>query len=344
MAVRQQAATRANYKCNITKGLIQAECSNLNEIDGMEIYSLVDNTADFISSTNRKEALSFRNWTRKKYGEKWVKKHTELPLAEHGFSIFLKIFHGEKITKILFDTGNGSETVTINAKRMGLDFGDVKYVALSHGHYDHIGGLISALDQMEKAKLIIHEHMFRERGVKNKDGTIRRYPYFIKKEELDNVELIMNKKPLFLVNETFFITGEIPRKTHFETGYSTHQSLLNDSWIPDPLILDDRAIAFKIKRKGLVIISGCAHAGIINTILNVQEVTGESKIQAVIGGFHLAGKENEKRISQTVKELKKFSPDLIVPSHCTGWRGIKAIADALPQAFTWNSVGNQYKL
>jgi 7,8-dihydropterin-6-yl-methyl-4-(beta-D-ribofuranosyl)aminobenzene 5'-phosphate synthase len=110
------------------------------------------------------------------------------------------------------------------------------------------------------------------------------------------------------------------------------------------LILDDRAVVFNVKGKGLVVISGCAHAGIINTISYAQRISGIFNTYAVMGGFHLAGKEYENRIDQTTKELERISPKLIVPSHCTGWRGRCAIAKVLPEAFVWNSVGNLYQL
>ena len=99
---------------------------------------------------------------------------------------------------------------------------------------------------------------------------------------------------------------------------------------------------FWLTSKGLVVVSGCAHAGIINTVRCIQNVTALSDVYAIVGGFHLAGKENEARIGQTVEELKRIDPKRIVPCHCTGWRGKLAIAEALPDAFIWNSVGNRY--
>ena len=129
------------------------------------------------------------------------------------------------------------------------------------------------------------------------------------------------------------VTGEIPRETSFEKGFAPQQARVNGIWQPDPLVLDDRAAVFNIKRKGLVVISGCAHAGIINTVTYAKQITGITNVQAVMGGFHLAGKENEAKIEQTVKELKRINPKRIIPSHCTGWRGTFAIANALPNAF-----------
>ena len=145
-------------------------------------------------------------------------------------------------------------------------------------------------------------------------------------------------------DDMILITGEIPRETSFEKGFMQHRALINGSWQPDPLILDDRAVVINVKGKGLVVISGCAHAGIINTLRYAQRISGTMDVYAVVGGFHLSGKESENRIELTVKELRKLNPKLVVPSHCTGWRGICAIAKALPDVFIWNSVGNMYKL
>ena len=109
------------------------------------------------------------------------------------------------------------------------------------------------------------------------------------------------------------------------------------------LILRESPWASFYKKKGLVVVSGCAHAGIINTVLYAQQTTGVTDVHAIMGGFHLAGKECEPRIRQTVEQLKLLDPKFLVPSHCTGWRGIHAVAEALPHAFVWNSVGNLYR-
>ena len=137
------------------------------------------------------------------------------------------------------------------------------------------------------------------------------------------------------------VSGEIPRETNFEKGFLQHRTLVDGIWPPDLLILDDRALV-NVKGKGLVVLSGCAHAGIINTIRYAQRITGVPNVYAIMGGFHLAGKESENRIEQTVKELQQINPKRIIPSHCTGWRGILAIANAFPDAFVSNSVGNCY--
>jgi 7,8-dihydropterin-6-yl-methyl-4-(beta-D-ribofuranosyl)aminobenzene 5'-phosphate synthase len=119
---------------------------------------------------------------------------------------------------------------------------------------------------------------------------------------------------------------------------------VDGAWKPDPWIMDDRAIVMNVKGKGLVIVSGCAHAGIINTIRYSRRIAGAEDVYAVLGGFHLAGKENESKISLTIDDFKRIGPKLVAPSHCTGWRAMKVFADALPEAFVWNCVGNLYEV
>ncbi len=260
--------------------------------------------------------------------------------------MLIRVFNEGKSESFLFDTGGSSKIIINNSRIMGLDLSEVEFVVLSHGHYDHFGGLLSVIEAVGKTglPLIVHEDMFKVRGTSSRDGTIRKYPEFPSKTKLESTQLVFTKQPFLSATKQICVTGEIPRKTSFENGLMQHQTIANGSWQLDSLIVDDRAIVMNVKDKGLVIISGCAHAGIINTINYAKQVTGVETVYSVMGGFHLAGKTFETIIKSTVEELVKIDPTLIVPSHCTGWRAMFDIAKALPNSFVWNSVGNCYRL
>ena len=321
------------------------ETVDLKEASKLEIVSLMDNNVDFLSSNNRKEVQSLRRWTKKQYEPEWAQAHTELPFAEHGFCMLLRVFRNQETSTILFDTGISSNGVIMNAKRMGIDLSEVSYVVLSHGHYDHFGGLQAIVKAVNKIDLpiITHEDMVKLRGTASLSGDIREHPLFPSIEQLTPAKIVNTKKPYLIANDLVCITGEIPRKVTFEKGLMRNKIFRDNSWQPDPLVLDDRALVINIKGKGLVIISGCAHAGIVNTIRYAQQITGLTKVYAILGGFHLAGKEFEKRIEPTIEELEDINPELIVPSHCTGWRALISIAQAFPNSFVCNSVGNIYQ-
>jgi len=317
----------------------------LKEVDGVEIISLADNTVDFLSTIKKKGVHQVREWIKTRMGEEWVKKSFRLPFAEHGFSMLIKVFSDESSHTILFDTGVSREGVVTNARGMGLNLREVECIVLSHGHYDHFGGLLNVLKVIDKKDLpiIVHEDMFKIRGSVTPDGTVRKYPKFPSEDQVAPAKYLKTKQPHLLADDSVLVTGEIPRKTDFEKGFQRQRVFSDGRWQPDQWVWDDRAIVIHVRRKGLVVISGCAHAGIVNTALYARQITGVAKIYAIIGGFHLAGKECEPRIDPTVRMLRQLNPEIVVPSHCTGWRGKYAIFEAMPRAFVWNSVGNLYR-
>lgn len=323
---------------------MKEEHYKLREVEGLEIICLMDNCVDLTSSIEKSEVKNVRSWVAERMGSEWAEKHLRFPVAEHGLSLLVKVFYEDKAHVVLFDTGISRRGAVLNAKRMGVNLNDVEAIVLSHGHYDHWGGLRAFIQAIGKTGLpvIVHEDMFKTRGVAYKDGSIKKHPAFPTESQVMPAKFITVKKPYFLAGSTVLVTGEIPRKTGFEEGYLQQRAFIDGVWKPDPWIWDDRALAISVKGKGLVVVSGCAHAGIVNTVLYAKQISEAARVHAVIGGFHLSGKDCEKRIGKTVEALKKLSPNIIAPMHCTGWRGAFAIAEAMPEAFVWNSVGNLY--
>jgi 7,8-dihydropterin-6-yl-methyl-4-(beta-D-ribofuranosyl)aminobenzene 5'-phosphate synthase len=309
----------------------------LKETAKLEIVSLMDNTVDFLSSNTRREVQTFQ------HSAHW---HEGLPHAENGLSMLIRVQSEGKTESILLDTGTSPDGVCENAKLMDIDLGEVSTVVLSHGHYDHFGGLAEVIKAINNQNLqvITHEDMVKPRAVANSKGVLRKYPTFPEQKSLGSAEIVETKQPHLITSGFGCVTGEIPRTVEFETRMSNNQILRDGVWVADPLLMDERALVFNVRSRGLVVVSGCAHAGIINTIRYAQQITGVEKVFGVFGGFHLSGREFEKRIPQTVAALKEISPGLVVPSHCTGWRALYALHEAFGDRFIFNSVGNHYTL
>jgi 7,8-dihydropterin-6-yl-methyl-4-(beta-D-ribofuranosyl)aminobenzene 5'-phosphate synthase len=156
--------------------------------------------------------------------------------------------------------------------------------------------------------------------------------------------IVEERQPSFLLDGAVLITGEVDRTTEFETGFQGHEALRDGSWCADPLILDDQALIVSLGDRGLVILSGCGHAGIVNTVRYARKLTGQDAVAAIVGGFHLSGPMFEPIIEPTVTVLDAFSPSLLVPAHCTGWRAVHRLAARFPDAFVMSTVGTTITL
>jgi 7,8-dihydropterin-6-yl-methyl-4-(beta-D-ribofuranosyl)aminobenzene 5'-phosphate synthase len=321
---------------------------DVGSVDEVALTVLVDNKADLIVKSTEE-----------------IRYFTEKPLlAEHGFSVLIQLDNSKE--KILWDAGVSKVALMENMRRMKVDFGSISKIALSHGHSDHytaMTNLIKELDKLPKSKtwgesaafgeiedwleearipLVAHPAAFRERWRKKDDGAMVG-PYLPPPEQewrAAGAKLVLSEQPYQLAPGCW-TTGFVPRNSFEESGRSSSSYYRVDSdFLPDDLE-DDQAIVINVRDKGLIVLSGCAHSGIVNTVNYARDFTGVETVYAVLGGFHLA-RTGEDEIDQTIKAIKSIGPKLVCASHCTGFRAIGRFAHEMPDAFVEGVVGTTY--
>ena len=308
----------------------------LKEIDKIEILTLQDNYIDvaaFDGTEVVQRALPIKDMEFK-----------NSILAEHGFSAMVTITADEKSRSLLFDFGFSENGAAFNADALGLDLTSVEAMVLSHGHMDHFGGLEQLAKRVGKKgiELAVHPAAFRNsRYIKVSEEFKIGLPA-ITRERFENagISLVESEKPRMLLDDSVLFLGEIPKQTEFEKGFPRmfYDEDGESKWDP---IEEDSAIVAHVKGKGLVILTGCAHSGIINTVKYAQEVSGVDSIFAVMGGFHLTGAEFEPIIKPTTEALKKLNPRYIVPTHCTGRKAVMHLEKEMPERFLLNMSGTR---
>ncbi len=305
--------------------------SSLQPVDRIEIMVLVDNFTDMLLSRSTEEvirpAVGFNGPL----------------LAEHGLSFLVNTSTREKSHTFLLDTGLSETTLVHNAALLQTDLSAIEEIVISHGHFDHTGALIAILRMMmTRIPIHLHPEAFVSRRIRQPDGSYGALPG-LQKDSITHAGGILNlsTSPSLIYNRSALLSGEIERDTPFETGSPLLEMKKGDHFIHDTFP-DDQSVIFHLKGKGLVILSGCAHAGIINSVRHARQITGIDTIHAVIGGFHLSGAPDDV-VDRTVAAMQECDPHMIVPLHCSGMNAIFRFLEAMPGQVVINTVGTRYR-
>lgn len=317
--------------------------------DRVEVVVLVDNVTDSLSSAPSYVENEFpRLWKR---GLRRLSGRC-LCCGAHGLSCAITAWHGDTARTLLFDTGPDDWVFERNVERLGFDTGSVNGIVLSHGHWDHCGAMLRALEMIQlnnggrAVPTYMHPGMYRTRATKAKDGSMRPFedvPTQAKLEQQGAIVVHATEAQLIL-DELFYVSGEIPRVTAFETGMPGQYRRTEDGldWEPDPLLMDERFVAVKVKDKGVVVFTACSHAGVINVLAHSRACFVGTPLFGVMGGLHLSG-DNERVIPETVDAMRAFDLKTIATAHCTGWRAVSALAAAFGEAVAPSAVGKTYR-
>jgi 7,8-dihydropterin-6-yl-methyl-4-(beta-D-ribofuranosyl)aminobenzene 5'-phosphate synthase len=264
--------------------------------------------------------------------------------AEHGYAAIVKTTSEDRTRTLLFDFGFSDAGAAYNARLLNVDPETIEQMALSHGHMDHFGGFREIVKMIGKEgiELVVHPGAFKQPRYLKFGETMKAYfPKFTKSDvEQAGVKLVETAEPYSLLGGDAIFLGEIRRETDFEKGFpiAFFEEDGVETWDP---IEDDTSVVMNVRGKGLVILSGCAHAGIINTVNYAKAFTGIDDVYVVMGGFHLSGPMFEPIIGRTTEELKKINPTYVVPCHCTGRNAIMHMEKVMPDSFVLNMSGTK---
>lgn len=311
----------------------------LKTADRVEIIVLMDNYSDVLLKSEGPV-------TRASHTKDGVIT-TDNVVAEHGLSLLVKVFAGEEEHAVLFDTGHTENGVPHNLRFLGMDLKDIEAIVLSHAHMDHTGSLYPILKSLDRpVPVVVHPEAFHTpRFLIKDDGTKDFFPDSLKRETLTahGAEIVESRDPVLLAGGLILVTGQVERTTSYEKGIPYARLERNGKEEKDS-IQDDQSLVIRLQDERLAVISGCAHSGIVNTVLYAKKLTGVDRIHTIIGGFHLSGPAYEKSMEQAIEAVREMKPDVIVPMHCTGWKAINRFSETFPEAFILNSVGSKYVL
>ncbi len=307
--------------------------SGVTEVDKLTLWVLTDNYYD----ANRADIKN-------------TKRYRSMPgksiHAEHGVSFFAETTVGGKTSTCMFDYGLDPVGVMNNIALLGIDIGKVNAFSLSHGHYDHYTSAVSILRQNQAriaggTPFYVGEEAFARRYVLLPGAAEPLDLGQLKKEDIEALGIkVVEVKNLTEIVPGAYFTGNITRVTPYEKVPTNFQIKRGEKIEPDTFP-GEQGLFFKVKGKGLVVLSGCAHAGIVNTVRQAQKAAITDKVHAIMGGFHLINAKPE-LIQSTVADIKAMKPDMIVPAHCTGFEAIVAFSKEMPNEFVMNTAGTRY--
>ncbi len=305
-------------------------------VDRLEVFVVVDNYVD--------DALPESPLVRRYRLGKDGRLPIDSFLAEHALCLLLTATAGSERARLVLDAACTPVVLPHNLSFGGVNLGRVTEVVISHGHEDHMGALPQLLQEMAApARVYVHPGAFHTpRYYRTDDGELLLEPAF-EREWITaaGAELVETSGPVPAGEGMFLITGQIPRRTGFEKALPGSVMEVKGRLVPD-VIIEDQAVVVLIRNYGLVILTGCAHAGVINTIRYARELTGCDEVYAVVGGFHLAGAPLRPALQPTVEALTEIGPRLLVPMHCTGVEAKSLLHRRFAQHTLVSGVGSTF--
>jgi 7,8-dihydropterin-6-yl-methyl-4-(beta-D-ribofuranosyl)aminobenzene 5'-phosphate synthase len=317
---------------------------HLNEINKIEIFVLVDNISD--PFTQNDQGI-YWNESQYRHG---IRKHNTMCGADYcracnGMSLLIQIKTHDQTSTLLFDTGPDAGLAVDNAKKLGVDLTQVDAIVLSHGHFDHYGGTISVLDAIGKHNLpvYVHPELFLPRAFGYDERVYVSDILTAAEIEKHGGRVVSSDQPISILDGIALISGEVPRTTSYEKGMPHEYKLKNENWECEPEVIDERCVIFNFKNKGLCVITGCGHTGIVNATLHSMQLLNSTNVHFVMGGFHLAGAKFQNRIDPTINDLKQINPDFIITGHCTGRKTQASLSEVFDNRHIPYGVGAYFK-